>query len=218
MKTAMILAAGRGERMRPWTDTIPKPLQIVRGNPLIGWHLENLARAGFERIVINQGWLGSKIRDYVQNGSAWGLQVFWSHEGDSPIGSAAGVRQALKLLGSEPFLLLSADIFTDFDWKKFSDRLLWPLNHPHLVLVQHDKFPVDFGLKGNQVVWPAKVGGTYANIGLYPPSFFEHQLETRDLGVLLCDAASRGELTGEWFLGEWWNIGTQQDWEQVNDY
>ena len=218
MKTAMILAAGRGERMRPRTDWVPKPLQLVRGKPLIAWHLENLAKAGFERVVINLGWLGEQIRHYIQNGSAWGLQVFWSQEGGLPIGSAAGVRQALGLLGHSPFLLLSADIFTDFDWKSFSDRLLLPLNHPHLVLVQHDKFPVDFGLVGHRVVWPAQEGGTYANIGLYPAGFFETQPEVRELGDLLRSAAVRGELTGEWFLGQWWNIGTQQDWEQVNDY
>lgn len=218
MKTAMLLAAGRGERMRPWTDSVPKPLQIVRGTPLIGWHLTNLAKAGFERVVINQGWLGQQIRDYVQDGSAWGLQVLWSHEGDMPIGSAAGVRQALGLLGLEPFLLLSADIFTNFDWRRFSDRLQWPLNHPHLVLVQHDKFSVDFGLDGHQVIWPAQEGGTYANIGLYPPGFFKAQPEIRELGDLLRSAATRGELTGEWFFGEWWNIGTKRDWEQVNGY
>ena len=135
---AMILAAGKGERMRPLTDQIPKPLLEVAGKPLIVWHIEKLAKAHFKEVVINHAYLGEMIESYLGNGSKWGLKIHYSREG-SPLETAGGIKKALTFLGDEPFLVVNADIFTDLDYivlknmnlDKFKGHLIMVKNPPH---------------------------------------------------------------------------------------
>ena len=131
---AMILAAGRGERLRPLTDTTPKALVQAGGKPLIQYHIENLASAGVRDVVINTSWLGDKIESFIGNGSDFGVNVQWSRE-HKPLETGGGIRRALPLLGSEPFLLVNADVWTDFSLKNLVEKLLPSEVDVHLILV-----------------------------------------------------------------------------------
>ena len=134
---AMILAAGRGERMRPLTDQIPKPLLEVAGKPLIVWHLEKLAKANFEEVIINHAHLGEMIEAYVGDGSRWNLKITYSREG-SPLETAGGIKKALPLIGDQPFLVVNADIYTDFNFATIKNRNLNDCKG-HLVMVKNPK-------------------------------------------------------------------------------
>src|SRR5271170_6907138 len=129
---AMLLAAGRGERLRPLTDQHPKPLLLVRGKALIVWHLESLARAGISEVVINLSWLGEQIRARLGSGSEWGLQIEYSEEGPEPLETGGGIFRALPLLGPAPFLLVNGDVFTGYDFQRLLPE---PGAWAHLVLV-----------------------------------------------------------------------------------
>ena len=144
---AMILAAGRGERMRPITDTVPKPLVRVRGRALIAWQLAALARAGIREVVINLSWLGEQLRAALGDGRDFGMHITYSEEGAVPLETGGGILRALPLLGPEPFLVLSGDIWTDIDFGRLS---LEPQAHAHLVLVPNPPHHPrgDFALEG----------------------------------------------------------------------
>ena len=221
----MILAAGRGERMRPLTDRMPKPLQEVRGKPLIVWQIEHLALAGFNRLVINHAWLGAQLEDFVGDGHEWGVSVTWSREGQ-PLGTAGGVLQALPLLDVDVFLLVSADIHTHYDFRAMARRMdLWSAGQgshwlAHLVLIQDHRYPADFSLREGRVVPPAQGAGTYGNIGLYRRSFFDgtglSSGPTSELGPLLRPAVDCGQVSGEWYEGSWTNVGRVEDLDRLN--
>ncbi len=203
----MILAAGRGERLRPLTDTTPKPLLEVRGKPLIVYHLEALARAGFAEIVINLSWLGEKIRDRLGTGEAFGVRIAYSEEATA-LETAGGILQALPLLG-ERFVVVNGDIFTDYDFS----RLREPTAAAHLVLVDNPghnsggDFSLDDGTVGNR----GKPMHTFSGIAQYQRSFFAG-LEPGKLALapLLRAASARGQVSGELFRGEWIDIGTAE--------
>lgn len=206
---AMILAAGRGERMRPLTDTRPKPLLTAGGRPLIDYHLEALARAGFTDVVINLAWLGDAIRAHVGDGNAWGLQVRYSDEGERGLETLGGIVRALPLLGDAPFVVVNGDVFTDYPFA----RLAPPDALAHLVLVDNPPQHADgdFALSAGRV---RETGGerlTFAGIGVYRPELFSGQANgSAPLGPLLRAAIARNEVSGEHYRGAWRDIGTPE--------
>ncbi|NDU85718.1 MAG: nucleotidyltransferase family protein [Ferrovum sp.] len=218
----MILAAGRGERLRPLTDTCPKPLQRVGGKPLIEWQIENLKRAGFDELVVNGAWLADQLEDYLGDGSAWGVTLHWSRESVA-LGTAGGVIQALQWLTDPVFVVVSADIFTDFDYARLKTvRDAWLHSkeedvsrvRAHVVLVEDPRYPQDFSLDTQG--WlrlPQGRAGTYGNMGVFRRDFFASQDEGKalELGTLLRQAVSRQQIRGEWADCRWINVGTVED-------
>jgi MurNAc alpha-1-phosphate uridylyltransferase len=207
---AMILAAGRGERMRPLTDTTPKPLLPVRGRPLIEHHLAALARAGITDLVINLGWLGEQLRAHVGDGRRFGVRVAWSEEGYPALETGGGVERALPLLGAERFWLVNGDVYCDYP---FGERRLGSGVLAHLVLVpnpaHHEKG--DFALADGRVANAAAGRLTYSGIAVLDPRLFAGHAPGRfPLAPLLRAAADRGEVTGELFTGAWNDVGTPE--------
>jgi MurNAc alpha-1-phosphate uridylyltransferase len=210
---AMILAAGRGERMRPLTDDTPKPLLPVAGKPLIVWHLERLARAGFCEVVINHAHLGDQIEALLGDGDAWGLGIRYSPEPPGALETAGGIANALPLLanglGDEPFLVINGDIFCDWDVGRVpvGDQLA------HLVLVDNPPHhPAgDFSLTGC-VVGLGEPRLTFSGIGLYRPSLFAgiERGQSSKLAPLLRAAIAAGRITGEQHSGRWEDVGTPE--------
>jgi N-acetyl-alpha-D-muramate 1-phosphate uridylyltransferase len=207
---AIILAAGRGERMRPLTDTVPKPLLSVAGQPLIVYHLRALALAGVRDIVINLSWLGSQLRSFLGHGTAYGVNIAYSDEGAEALETAGGIFKALPLLGSEPFLVVNGDIWTDY---RFASLKIAPEALAHLVLISNpEHHPLgDFGLQQGKVVEQAEQRYTYSGIGVYRPEFFAGcQPGKFPLLPLLKRAIAAGRLHGEYYAGAWCDVGTPQ--------
>lgn len=207
---AMILAAGRGERMRPLSDTTPKPLLPVAGKPLIQYHLENLASAGVREVVVNLAWKGAMIRDALGDGASFGLRIRYSDEADEALETGGGVFQALPLLGDRPFLVISADIWTDFPLARCASRLASG-DIAHFVLVPNPEFHAqgDFGLEAGRVLEGDGPRHTYANIGVFRPEFFAGCRAGRfALAPLMRTWIARGCVSGELYQGRWRNIGT----------
>ncbi len=218
----MILAAGRGERMRPLTDLVPKPLQVVHGKPLIVWQVERLAAAGFTDLVINHAWLGEQIEDAIGDGARWGVTVRWSREGTA-LGTAGGVATALPLLTAQAFLLVSADLYTTYRYARLraplEDFIADPagITEAHLVLVDDPRYPQDFSLLDNRVTAVGQNAGTYGNMGVFRRRFFEALPpgQPAELGPLLHAAVARNVVSGEYYRGRWVNVGTAADLEQL---
>jgi MurNAc alpha-1-phosphate uridylyltransferase len=207
---AIVLAAGRGERMRPLTDTIPKPLLPVGGKPIITYHLEALARAGIHDVTINLSWLGSQLRDVLGDGSRYDVRIQYCDEGPVALETAGGIFNALPWLGPEPFLVVNGDIWTDID---FSVLSLEPEAHAHLILVpnpsQHPRG--DFGLQGDLVVERDTDRFTYSGVGVYRPEFFAGCTPGKfPLLPLLKRAIAARRLLGELHRGEWCDVGTPE--------
>ncbi|MGE5492131.1 MAG: N-acetylmuramate alpha-1-phosphate uridylyltransferase MurU [Actinomycetota bacterium] len=209
---AMILAAGRGERMRPLTDHTPKPLLTAGGKPLIVWHLERLAGAGFRDVVINHAHLGEQIEVALGDGSKWGLTIRYSPEPPGALETAGGIAQALPLLGDEAFLVVNGDVYCDWDFNRarsLSDR------PAHLVMVPnpaHHKGG-DFSLDGEQVRYAGNGETlTYAGVGVFSPEFFAAVPKGQPLKLrpLLDAAIAAGTLTGERHAGRWVDVGTPE--------
>ncbi|GAB2898502.1 nucleotidyltransferase family protein [Uliginosibacterium flavum] len=214
---AMILAAGRGERMRPLTDICPKPLLSVGGKPLIVWHIERLARAGIHDIVINHAYLGHTIEETLGRGQLWGVQIDYSHE-DEALETAGGIANALPLLGNGPFLVVNGDVYCDLDYGTFCARALTRIaqgNHAHLAMVnnpaQHPQG--DFVLDASGRI--SRDGGsllTFSGIGAYRPELFssiEPGSKAR-LAPLLFTAMDQGRVSGQHFQGRWEDVGTPE--------
>ncbi len=213
---AMILAAGKGERMRPLTLHIPKPLVPVAGQPLIEYHLRALAKAGFTEVVINHAWLGQQIEDHLGDGARFGLSIRYSPEGE-PLETGGGIFKALPLLGDAPFLLVNGDIWTDYDFA----RLRTPLKGlAHLVLVDNPGHHGrgDFRLDGQQVVDGDEAPGTltFSGISVLDPALFEGcQPGAFKLAPLLRHAMGEGRVSGEHFQGRWVDVGTLERLAEV---
>jgi N-acetyl-alpha-D-muramate 1-phosphate uridylyltransferase len=202
---AMIMAAGRGERMRPLTDSRPKPLLEVRGKPLIVHHLEALASAGFDEIVINLSWLGEQIRGYLGNGSSFDVTIEYSEEPE-PLEVAGGIVQAIDLLG-ERFAVVNGDVFTDFDFARLRDAD----GQAHLVLVDNPgHHPAgDFFLEGGKISEREGPRYTYSGIACFRREFFTGlERGKRSLAPLLRAAAIDGRVTAEHYGGLWSDVGT----------
>ena len=213
---AMILAAGRGERMRPLTDTLPKPLLEVHKKALIVWHIENLIKNGFTTIVINIAHLGEKISAFLGNGEQWGVTLLYSDEQKSgALESAGGIKKALTLLGNETFLVVNGDIFCDYTFNpsfSLGDKLA------HLILVQnpeHNKRG-DFSLHNGLVTNDRQY--TFSGIGYYSPKLFENVLlQKSPLAPLLRQAIAKEQVSGELFKKLWHDIGTPKRLEDINE-
>ncbi len=208
----MVLAAGRGERMRPLTDRGPKPLLRVGGKRLIEYHLERLASGGFNQIVINTGWLGDMIEAALGNGARFGLSITYSHERPEALETGGGIFHALPLLGDAPFLLVNGDVWTDIDYGALRrDPPAGSL--AHLVFVpnppQHARG--DFVLENGLVYDREGARHTYSGIGIYRPGLFAGcQPGKFPLVPLLRAAIARAALTGELHTGRWYDIGTTE--------
>jgi MurNAc alpha-1-phosphate uridylyltransferase len=209
---AFILAAGRGERMRPLTDHTPKPLLMAGGKPLIVWHLERLAAAGFKEVVINHAHLGALIEQALGDGSSWGLHIQYSAEPPGALETAGGIATALPLLGDKPFLVVNGDVYCDWD---FSRARTLSEKTAHLVMVANPAHHTggDFSLDGERVVYAhGEQTLTYAGIAVFSPPFFAgvQPGTIMKLRPLLDAAIAAGTLTGERFAGRWVDVGTPQ--------
>ena len=212
----MILAAGLGTRMKPLTDTTPKPLLKVGGIPLIVWHIERLAHDGFKEIIINIAHLGYKIIDALGDGSEWGVKIHYSDEQEEGcLESAGGIIKALPLLGDDTFLVANGDIFTDYEFqehRKLAEGIL-----AHLILIPNPEHNPegDFALNGNKVVDAKEY--TFSGIGYYSPRLFDGVPYGKSSTIPLLRAAMKeGRVTGELFEGEWLDIGTPERLELLN--
>lgn len=207
---AMILAAGRGERMRPLTDHTPKPLLQVGGKPLIVWHLERLAKAEFKEVVINHAHLGKQIEQALGSGSAWGLSIEYSAE-IKALETAGGIANALPLLGDSPFLVVNGDVFTEINFGVL--QLVSP-NLAHLVMVdnppQHPDG--DFALDSGKITARGSHKLTFSGVGVYHPALFVDvdRSQAAKLAPLLRSAMAEGLVTGDHYQGVWHDIGTPE--------
>lgn len=212
---AMILAAGRGERMRPLTDERPKPLIELAGRPLIEHPLQALAAAGVRDFVINLGYRGGQIRDWLGDGGRWGVRIAYSDEGDPPLETGGGVLRALPMLGAEPFILVNADVHAQSPW----DRLVTAASQlpasdlAHLLLVPNPPHhPVgDFELRADGRIASGGERLTFSGLSVLRPELFAGCRDTRfPIAPLWRAAAERGTLSGERFAGLWCDLGTPE--------
>lgn len=212
----MILAAGRGERLRPITDNIPKPLVKVRGKALLQYHIEALVAAGFIDLVINHAWHGEQIEQAMGDGSRFGAAIQYSPEGKA-LETGGGIFKALPLLGDEPFLVVNGDVFTDFP---FAELVSQPSKLAHLVLIGNPPHNLkgDFALQNNQVLRQGEPRYTFSGIGVYHPAFFDGCTPGAfPLAPLLYDAIDRGQVTGQYYQGVWEDVGTVERLDKLND-
>ena len=228
---ALIFAAGLGERMRPLTDTTPKPLLPAGGKPLIAWHLERLAAIGVEEVVVNISWLAERFPATLGVGRAFGLRISWSHEGEVPLETGGGMWHARGLLGEAPFIALNGDIWTDYDFARLPRE---PAGDAHLVLVDNPEHNPrgDFSLRPDGRVDSEGDAGqrlTFAGIGVYRPRLLrdwrsavgdapgadENPPRFR-LAPVLRAAMRRGAVTGEHHRGAWTDVGTPQRLEDLD--
>ena len=208
----MILAAGRGERMRPLTLARPKPLLEAGGAPLIVHHLRALAAAGFEDVVINLSWLGLQVREALGDGSRYGLRLHYSEEGLEPLETGGGIFRALPLLGEGPFLVLNGDVWTDLDCARLRGRLA-PGDLAHLVLVPNPAHNPrgDFVLERGRIVEREGERLTFSGAGVYRAALFDGCTDgVFKLAPLLRAAARAGRVSGELHEGAWLDIGTPE--------
>ncbi len=212
---AMILAAGRGERMRPLTDNTPKPLLKVGGKPLIVWHLENLARAGFKEIIINHAYLGEQIENFLGNGKSWHLNIQYSPE-KIALETAGGIANAMPLLTEngkkiEPFLVVNGDVFTEIN---FVNLHLAKTNLAHLVLVENPpQHPNgDFAIEQGYLKNDGEKKYTFSGVGVYHPDLFSEipKGQSAKLAPLLRQAIEKNAASAEFFNGVWHDIGTPE--------
>jgi N-acetyl-alpha-D-muramate 1-phosphate uridylyltransferase len=216
---AMILAAGRGERMRPLTDRTPKPLLLVAGKPIIEHTITQLVNAGFTDIVINHAHLGEQIETTLGNGQQLGATICYSPEGEQGLETAGGIINALPLLSDEVFLVVNGDIATDFDFATLKNI---PVDLAHLVLVPNPEHHPegDFGIDETGLVSEqAREPLTFSGIGLYSPRLFDKlPAGSRKLGPLLREAMGKQHVSGQKFSGFWLDIGTPERLQELNDY
>jgi MurNAc alpha-1-phosphate uridylyltransferase len=216
---AMVLAAGRGERMRPLTDTTPKPLLEIRGKPVIVWTIERLARAGFRELVINHAHLGHKIEQALGDGRAFGVAIRYSPETEA-LETAGGIANALPLLGSEAFAVVNGDIYCDYDFSGLRKRSLGE-HLAHLVLVANPEHNPrgDFALDASEVAMEGGARHTFSGIALYRPELFQgiRRGSKGKLLPLLNEAIDRRRVSGELHAGVWHDVGTPQRLAALNE-
>ncbi|MDO9468680.1 MAG: nucleotidyltransferase family protein [Thiobacillus sp.] len=223
----MILAAGRGERMRPLTDHAPKPMLVVGGKPLIVWHIERLSAAGFPRIVINHAHLGQQIEDALGDGAAFGVSIAYSREG-SALETAGGIATALPLIDAEVFPVVNGDIYCEYDFSRLIEpmaRLAAGQDRAHLVLIDNPPHHPqgDFVLEAGRVtatlLTPNPSRLTFSGIGVYHRALFADTPagEKAPLAPLLRQAIDAGRASGEHFTGRWVDVGTPERLQQLDE-
>ena len=207
---AMILAAGRGQRMAPLTDHCPKPLIPVNGKPLIHYHLEKLSKAGFKQVVINHAWLGEQIESSLGSGEKWGLEILYSRE-VTALETGGGICKALPILGDAPFLLVNGDVWTDFDYSRFNSYqlkagdlgCLWLVDNPN-----HNPGG-DFSINAGRVINRPEY--TYSGISiLHPELWHGKKVEHYPLAPMLREAMTSYRLAGEHLSAKWVDVGTPE--------
>ncbi|WP_252732152.1 N-acetylmuramate alpha-1-phosphate uridylyltransferase MurU [Paraglaciecola arctica] len=220
-KTAMILAAGRGERMRPLTDKVPKPLLKVKGKALIEYHLEALSRAGYRRVVINHAWLGEQIETVLGKGERFGLEILYSAETQA-LETAGGIKQALPLLcpddENEFFTVVNGDIFTDFDFTTLPSQLVDKVE-AHLVMVDNPSHNPqgDFCFSGGKLHPNHGRKLTCSGIAVYSKHFFEDCTSgVNRLAPMWREAADKETIMAQYFSGQWTDVGTPQRLDELN--
>ncbi|RYV00622.1 mannose-1-phosphate guanylyltransferase [Shewanella sp. OPT22] len=215
---AMILAAGRGKRLKPFTDSTPKPLIKINNKPLICYHLEKLAKAGVKEVIINTAWLGEQITQALGDGEKWGLKISYSHESEA-LETGGGIKKALPLLGDDPFLVINGDIFidelpasiTDFVMPENALACLWLVENP-----KHNP-DGDYALKVNQIIESKNDKLTFSGIGIYRKELFNDSPNGAFATPLLFNQAiQKKQLFGEKLNGYWNDVGTPQRLEEVN--
>lgn len=214
---AMILAAGEGQRLRPLTATTPKPLVKVGQHCLIEYHLLSLRKIGVSEVVINISYLAEKIENFLGDGSRYGLKLHYSIE-PQILGTGGGILQALPLLGAEPFLLISADIWSDY---AYSQALLHSNNDAHLVLVKNPDYHTrgDYGLDAGDMIVRAAPLYTFAGIAKIDPKIFQHSVAGNfSIAPLIEASIAKRKVSGEFFQGAWFNVGTLVELEKLNSY
>ena len=212
----MLLAAGLGSRMRPLSDRLPKPLLRVHGIPLLQYHLQNLAQAGYAEIIINHSRMGWMIEEFCGDGGRFGVHIRYSPEGEQPLETGGGILHAMDLLGDEPFVVVSADLFTDYDFSLLHGK---SVDLAYLVLVDNppDYPGGDFCLQESQVSMDRGRRLTYGNIGILRPELFQGCTQRPfTLGPLLHRAVASKRVQGEYFSGGWVNVGSPERLEQLN--
>lgn len=216
---AMILAAGRGERMRHLTENTPKPLLKVAGKALIEYSLEGLANAGFTEIVINVAYLGQQIQDYCGDGSSWGVCIQYSNEGETALETAGGIAKALPLLGEKPFLVVNADILFDYPLVELRNK---QVDWAHLVMIDNPSHHLqgDFCLQANGML--SEQGDpkfTFSGIGVYHPAMFADVPVGKPLKLrpLLNAGMQHQQISGEYFSGLWLDIGTPERLQEISN-
>lgn len=241
---AMILAAGRGERMRPLTDTTPKPLLRAGDKPLIGWHLQRLAQAGYSDVVINTAWLGEQLRERYGNGQSMGLRLHWSPEAralETAGGVATAMARVLPELRLHPFLVMSGDIWSTWPVQRATAKaqhMAAALADPsksaaeqahaplmHLVMVPNPDYHPDGDFDRDSLLWPGEdlsdvpARVTFGNIGIYAPAVFKglNADEFVKLGPLIREAIAQRRVTAEFWRGRWHNVGTPADLQRLDD-
>ena len=216
---AMILAAGRGERLRPHTDITPKPLIQVGKHRLIEYHLLNLAKAGIKDVVINISWLADQIRETLGDGSNYSLDIIYSDEGEEALETAGGIINAMPHLGDKPFIVINGDIWCDYDLSTLTTRI--PEHEAHLVLVKNPEHNTagDFALENGLIKNSGENKLTYSGIGLYTPAFFAGiQPGKKALAPILRKKSEDNKISGEIYNGEWVDIGTIERLAQLRSY
>jgi MurNAc alpha-1-phosphate uridylyltransferase len=222
---AMILAAGRGKRLDPITATIPKPLIKVAEKPLLQHHIENLASIGINEIVINTCWLGDQIESYFGDGKFFGVNIKWSRESDL-LDTGGGIRKALPLLGSEPFLLINSDIWSNFPLDMLLNKKLHPKIRAHLVLIPNPNhnFKGDFTIDTQNIVGlrvPQRDTYTFSGISILDPKIFcshNESIKKFPLRDILAEEIAHHGVTGSIWLESWWDIGTPERLDALNKF
>ncbi len=215
-RAAMILAAGRGERLRPLTDDTPKPLLWVRGAPLIEHHVRAFARAGIRRLTINLCWLGAAIREHLGDGAQLGVTIHYSDEAPQALEAAGGIVRALPSLGPGPFAVVNADVFTDYPFERLA---IGPRADAHLVIVPNPPYHPqgDFGLELDRAVAAATERFTFAGIAVYRAALFAGLADgPRPLRPLLIEAMRANRCTAELYRGVWADVGTAERLRALN--
>jgi N-acetyl-alpha-D-muramate 1-phosphate uridylyltransferase len=223
MTHALILAAGRGERMRPLSDTVPKPLLAVGGKALIAWQVERLVAGGITEIVVNHSHLGAQLEAALGDGARFGASIRHSRE-ETALETAGGIARALPMLGGGPFVVVSGDIWTEYPYRVLHDRAAeiaagYPSHAAHLVLVDNPAYHLqgDMALHGGRVAREGRML-TYGNIGVFDPRSFasldpDHRLALFPWAYAMVEA---GQVSGEHYRGRWANLGTPQDLEELD--
>ena len=215
---AMILAAGRGERMRPLTDVTPKPLLQAGPHRLIEYHLLNLAQAGFTDVIINVAWLGQQIIEELGNGDKYNLNISYSNEGDQALETGGGIFNALPLLGEEPFLVINGDVWTDYPFENL--RTFQLKDKAHLVLINNPEHNPkgDFSINDSRLLNDERDRYTFSGIGIYSKDFFTTSSDGKyPLAPMIRKCIDSNEISGEVYEGKWIDIGTPQRLQSLTD-